>query len=242
MANCANCGDPVIANNGNGYKSDKFPNEVFCSPECLNDYSSKKSVLFSNIKNVAGDIWEKENLKESAKFVVGNLWRETLVGEVVSGAGKVVSGAGKVVSDVGDALKEDSIAIKQLIEKQKEKQEKLCNTSFGDDPIEIVDILNNLSLEIRSTYKNESLIGEEDQENLINQYYQKYEQGLQRLQLLSADNNTAMISYEEAKAEFDKIQKEITKEQAKQKKRERREWIVFGILFVVGIVLFSLLK
>lgn len=235
MTNCANCGGPVTANNGNGYKIEKFPNEVFCSPECLNDYFSKKSVLFSNIKNVAGEIWEKENLKESAKFVVGNLWRETLVGEVVSGAGKVVS-------DVGDALKEDSIAIKQLIEKQKEKQEKLCNTSFGDDPIKIVDILNNLSLEIRSTYKNESLIGEEDQENLINQYYQKYEQGLQRLQLLSADNNTAMISYEEAKAEFDKIQKEITKEQAKQKKHERREWIVFGILFVVGIVLFSLLK
>lgn len=235
MTNCANCGGPVTANNGNGYKIEKFPNEVFCSPECLNDYFSKKSVLFSNIKNVAGEIWEKENLKESAKFVVGNLWRESLVGEVVSGAGKVVS-------DVGDALKEDSIAIKQLKEKQKEKQEKLCNTSFGDDPIEIVDILNNLSLEIRSTYKNESLIGEEDQENLINQYYQKYEQGLQRLQLLSADNNTAMISYEEAKAEFDKIQKEITKEQAKQKKHERREWIVFGILFVVGIVLFSLLK
>ena len=238
MANCANCGGPVTANNGNGYKIEKFPNEVFCSPECLNDYFSKKSVLFSNIKNVAGDIWEKENLKESAKFVVGNLWRETLVGEVVSGAGKVVS-------DVGDTLKEDSIAIKQLIEKQekqKEKQEKLCNTSFGDDPIEIVDILNNLSLEIRSTYKNESLIGEEDQENLINQYYQKYEQGLQRLQLLSADNNTAKISYEEAKAEYDKIQKEISKDQAKQKKHERREWIIFGILFVVGLVLFSVLK
>ena len=222
MANCANCGDPVIANNGNGYKSDKFPNEVFCSPECLNDYSSKKSVLFSITK-------------KDVKTVAGALWKETLVGEVVD----------CFVDDVDEEsrkeLRKESEQLKEKQEKQKEKQEELCNTSFGDDPIKIVDILNNLSLEIRNTYKNELLISEEDKDTRLKQYYQKYEQGLQRLQLLSADNNTAKISYEEAKAEFDKIQKEITEDQAKQKKQERRHWIIIGILFVVGIV-FTIIK
>lgn len=230
MANCANCGNPVTANNGNGYKSDKFPNEIFCSPECLNDYSSKKSLTASLKKEYKG-----ETIK--VKDVAGALFRETLIGGVVSGVGDCL-GLDEESRELERIEREQR---KEKQEQEKEKQEKLCNASFGDDPTEIVDILHNLSLEIRNTYKNELLISEEDKETRIKQYYQKYEQGLQRLQLLSADNNTAKISYEEAKAEFDKIQKEITEDQAKQKKQERRHWIIIGILFVVGIV-FTIIK